>query len=268
MSPENRKAMSTAKSIVFVLGSTRSGTSAIRQAIAGTRYRGAGEGHVAGLVSKLHDAVTAYYGSHKAALEQGTLLARIPESDWHERINLLFRRVIERNSPGEFILDKTPTIEPLQALQHIEAIWPDAKFAFCRRRGIDNVLSKQRKWPDRPFENHCREWAAVNDLWDEKKKNLHSSSIEVDYFDLLNDVQGVAKRVGMLLALTEDEVGVVANRLRATRAETTSKGPGFVRFSDTGWSTEQSSVFTRICGPTMERSGYGLSDYWQTPRSK
>src|SRR5579862_8917444 len=110
---ENRveHAVLPAKSVVFVLGSTRSGTSAVRHAIAATRYRGAGEGHVAGLAAKLHDAVTAYYGSHQAAREQGTLLSKIPENDWHEGVNVLFRQVVEKYSPGQFVIDKTPTIE-------------------------------------------------------------------------------------------------------------------------------------------------------------
>lgn len=221
-----------------------------------------------GLAPKLHDAVSAYYRSHAAALEQGTLLARIPESDWHQGLNALIRRLVEEASPGEFILDKTPTIEPLHALPHIEATWPDARFVFCRRRGIDNVMSKQRKWPDRPFENHCREWAAVNDAWDEKKNGLCGSWIEVDFFDLVRDVQGVAGRVGALLHLTEEEIALVANRLRGARPQTTSEIARYTALSDTGWTEEQSNLFTRICGPTMERSGYGFSDYWQTPRTE
>jgi hypothetical protein len=220
-----------------------------------------------GLAAKLHDAVTAYYGSHVGALEQGTLLAEIGESDWHQRINLLFRRLVEKNSPGEFVVDKTPTIEPLHALQHIEAMWQDAKFIFCRRRGIDNVMSKQRKWPDRPFENHCREWATVNDVWDEKKKGLRSGWLEVDFFHLVNAAEDVAERIGMLLGLTEEEVGLMARRLSATRPEISSPEPAkYAGFTDTGWSNEQSDQFTRICGATMQRSGYGFSEYWQTIR--
>lgn len=221
-----------------------------------------------GLAPKLHDAVAAYYRAHSAALEQGTLLARIPEDDWHEQINALVRQLVEQNAPGKFILDKTPTIEPLYALEHIEAIWPDAKFIFCRRRGIDNILSKQRKWPDRPFENHCREWAAVNDLWDEKKKCLRSNWIEVDFFHLVDDAQAVAKRLEALLALTEEEAGVVASRLRTARPQASSEIAKWTRFSDTGWSDKQASLFARICGPTMRRSGYGLSDYWQAFQSE
>lgn len=268
---ENRaeKAVSAAKSFVFVLGSTRSGTSAIRHAIAATRYRGTGEGHVTGLAAPLHDAVAAYYGSHGAAVEQGTLLAKIPESEWHEQINVVFRSVVENHAPGDYIVDKTPTIEPLYALQHIEAMWPDAKFIFCRRRGIDNIVSKQRKWPAGPFENQCREWTGVNDLWDEKKKGLHASWLEVDFFDLVNDVPGIAARIGKLLALTEEDVAVIKSRLSATRPQnSSSESSGFLRFCDTGWSDEQTKLFTGICGPTMERCGYGLSEYWQSDRSR
>lgn len=217
----------------------------------------------------MHDAVTSYYASHKPALEQGTLLAMIPESDWHERVNLFFRSVVENYSAEDFILDKTPTIEPLYALQHIEAMWPEAKFIFCRRRGIDNVMSKQRKWPNGSFESQCREWAAINDLWDEKKKDLHSSWIEVEFFDLVNNVQDVlAARVGMFLALSKEETALIARRLCATRPQISSPEAGkCVRFSDTGWSAEQSDLFTRICGPTMERCGYGFSQYWRGGRS-
>ncbi|HLY07060.1 MAG TPA: sulfotransferase, partial [Rhizomicrobium sp.] len=188
--------------------------------------------------------------------------------DWHGRINLLFRSLVEDYSPDDFIVDKTPTIEPLYALQHIEAMWPHAKFVFCRRRGIDNVISKQRKWPAGSFESQCREWAAVNDLWDEKKKDLQANWIEVDFFDLLADVQGLAARIGTLLALSEEDVARIAGKLGATRPQNASSGgSGFVRFSETGWTDEQSKLFTGVCGPTMERCGYGLSEYWQSERS-
>lgn len=221
-----------------------------------------------GLAAKLHDATAAYYATHRPALQQGTLLARIPESNWHEQINIVFRGIVEKYSPEAFIVDKTPTIEPLYALEHIQGMWPDAKFIYCRRRGIDNVMSKQRKWPDRPFENHCREWAAVNDLWDEKKKSLRSEWIEVDFFDLFDNGQEVAGRIGKLLALTSAEIELSANRLGATRPQDSSSDMTFVRLSDTGWTDEQSNLFTRICGATMERCGYGLAEYWQSVRSQ
>ena len=37
--------------ILYILGSTRSGTSALRNAIAGTRYKGFGEGHLVPILS-------------------------------------------------------------------------------------------------------------------------------------------------------------------------------------------------------------------------
>jgi hypothetical protein len=50
--PDERKA-ARMTTILYILGSTRSGTSALRNAIAGTRYKGYGEGHLVPILSEI-----------------------------------------------------------------------------------------------------------------------------------------------------------------------------------------------------------------------
>ena len=250
---------------VFVLGSTRSGTSAIRNAICKAGFMGPGEGHIVGLLHRLHAAVTAHYRIHALAMKQGTLLSQTPEGDLHAQVDDLFGALITSKYPGPFV-DKTPNIEPLSALAEIEALWPVVTFIFCSRRGIDNILSKQRKWPGTPFENHCQEWTRLIQMWDERKGSISSKWIEMDFFELENQPRHAAQRIGGLIGSADGEIQAMANYFSGNRPEQTGASTKrYVKLSDTGWTEDEIATFLDICGDTMERKGYGLSEYWIDP---
>ena len=167
--------------------------------------------------------------------------------------------------PCSYIIDKTPTIEPILALEHIEKMWTDACFIFCVRRGIDNVISKQRKWPDVPFRRHCAEWGQVIRAWDERKKQLRSPWIEIDFYNLENEPFAAAESLGTLLELTDDEVVQMADYLLTNRpAATSDSGKGdYITLEGTGWTDEQKAVFLELCGTAMDTRGYGHDEYWK-----
>ena len=158
------------RSSLFILGSTRSGTSAIRNALAETRYRGPGEGHTIGLLGSLRDTVDTYFRENEPALGHGTLLKEWRRDEFWNDIVAAYLNQTTRVFPGDYYLDKTPNIIPVIFLDVITSSMPSPHFVFCRRRGIDNILSKRRKWPDTPFVIHCVEWRVVLDVWDAKKR--------------------------------------------------------------------------------------------------
>src|SRR5258707_15846087 len=130
------------KATLFILGSTRSGTSALRNALALTRYNGAGEGHTIGMLGGLSDAIESHFKEYGAALGEGTMLAEWQRQEfWHE-IGLAYLGQIRRVFPGDYYLDKTPNISPLRYVGFIQSALPAPSLIFCRRRGIDNALSK------------------------------------------------------------------------------------------------------------------------------
>ena len=250
------------KAAVYLVGSTRSGTSALRNAICETRYSGAGEGHFIGILLRLHNAITTHYRLHAAALSEGTMLAKVPQREMHMNVNNLYRQISAKYLPGDYVLDKTPNAEPLLAIQYIEQLWPVVRFIFCRRRGIDNVLSKQRKWPKKSFESHCREWVQMLDLWEAHSKNLKSPWLEIEFFNLENSMAEIAHRLGDFLELEEDEVARMLQYLKTNRPQGLSNPQSYCSLAETGWSEDQIQMFIEICGRTMEKYNYGLVDYW------
>jgi hypothetical protein len=250
------------KTSLFILGSTRSGTSAIRNALALTRYNGAGEGHTLGLLGVLFDTVETYFHDHQAALSDGTMLAEWRRDEFWNEVVLAYLAQIRRVFPDAYYLDKTPTIVPIQYLDVIESSMPAPFFIFCRRRGIDNVLSKTKKWPQTPFAIHCEEWRDVLDLWDERKQHLSSPWIEIEFDRLRVDPEKAAKQIGAFLSLSAPEVSQVGSSLAEGQDPTPKDGA--VSIDDVGWTDDQKKLFLDICGSTMERCGYGYYSYWRT----
>lgn len=246
---------------VFVLGSTRSGTSAIRDALAATRYSGPGEGHTIGLLSDMSNAVRRHYDQHGAALHEGTGLRRIDRGKLLNEIRLTYLRLLYEHWPTEYYLDKTPNITPIEALEDIKAAMPNAKFIFCSRRGIDNIISKQKKWPDTPFLSQCREWVAIQRAWRQKKTILPlSDHIEVEYYDLATEPGKVAERIRTFLDLDADEETRIAEVL-APPGDKRDLRVG-VPLAETGWSDDEIRVFMKECSEQMAGRGYGLESYW------
>jgi hypothetical protein len=249
--------------VVYILGSTRSGTSALRNALCTTRYKGNGEGHFIGLIYAFRKVLADFYASHKQAIDTGSLLTHVPEDAVRDSLFAIGRRAYTDSWPGGYILDKTPNIEPIRAIGMIETMWPKIHFLFCARRGIDNVLSKQRKWPAAQFPNLCREWQEIILEWERRKSAIKSPWLEVDFFDLEQDPKGTSVKIAELLRLNAVESESIFQYLMENRPERTGEKPGTcTRLLDTPWSDEQRQVFIRTCGDAMRLRGYGWDAYW------
>jgi hypothetical protein len=243
---------------LFIVGTTRSGTSAIRNAIAETRFKGPGEGHSVGLLGVISDAIETYFYENRAALPQGTMLAAWKRDVFWNDISAAYTKQIrEFVSTGDFI-DKTPNILPIRYASLIEASLEDVRFIYCRRRGVDNVLSKCRKWPELPFLEHCTEWTDINDAWDNVKLRLSSPALEAEYYDLATAPEVLTGRIGDFLELSTADRAVLMTELSKGRPT----GDPWVSLANTGWSEAQMEEFRAVCGPAMERCGYGYDSYW------
>lgn len=248
--------------IIFVIGSTRSGTSAIRNALCKTRFKGAGEGHTIGLIQSIDDQILRYYREKTNATRQGTFLSKIDPSSLMQGICAVFANLYSEIAGSEYIVDKTPTIEPVNSLTLISKYWPEAKIIFCRRRGIDNIMSKMRKFPDVAFDAHCIEWTAIIDAWDNRRTELRLDWLEIDHYDLLHNPSETATRIASFVGLTNEEEGLMARYFCSERPEKTSSHDSDVALDSSGWSSEQVASFLRICGTAMARCGYGLNTHW------
>ncbi len=248
---------------LYILGSTRSGTSALRNAIYQTKYKGFGEGHtVPILIAIIKEIYRAK--SNPAADVNGNALNAL---DAEQLISALFQAYENHQAEAvksRFILDKTPNVIPIENAATLLRHHTRARFVHCSRRHIDNIDSKVRKFPQHPFRNHCIEWAKCIAAWQEAKVGLRGHYVDFDYYYLVNDVEGTAARIADLLELEKGEVLAMANYLKTERPQASPDRElvKYIKFSEVTWSDEDRDIFTRVCVPVGKSLGYGLESYF------
>jgi len=258
--------------ILYILGSTRSGTSALRNAIAETRYRGHGEGH---LVPVLTDMIATVRTAKRSGMGHDVFGTGLHHLDTDALLRALFEgyeRYLAEEFAGSHILDKTPTIAPILAAPDLAAYHRNAKFLYCSRRHVDNIQSKLHKFPDVALEEHAREWADCHAAWVDARAQLDAQGqdyLELDFFDLATDCAAVAERIGAYLDLDGDETAGIARYLSSQRpqAEQGRDLTRYLRLSEVDWSDEQKDRFREIATPVGAALGYGLETYWDAQNS-
>jgi hypothetical protein len=246
---------------VFVLGAARSGTTALCVALEkSTRYRGFPEGHVLDVAVRLVNAVNAHFEKKDpwispveiAAYHLGQMgYARIQA----ETIELLKRLAAGYTTP--FWFDKTPTYQMIASVPIIAQAWPNGRFIFMKRRGLENMRSRMRKFSRIDFPGSCRDWALIMSAWRTARESVPDRYLELDQRTMVDDVGSTAARVGRLLDLEPAEVEAFAAVLRRERPEATSPSANIITdLSELGWSAEQIEKFRGICGAEMDAYGY------------
>lgn len=258
--------------ILYILGSTRSGTSALRNAIAETRYSGYGEGHLAPMLVDMIEAVRNAKHSGIGHDVSGTGLHGLDPDVLLRTLFDGYERYLAEQLRCSHILDKTPTIVPIRAAPDLATYHRNAKFLYCSRRHVDNVQSKLRKFPEVALEEHAREWADCHAAWVAARARLDAQGqdyLELDFFDLATDCAAVATRIGTYLGLDGDETAGIARYLSSQRpqAEQDRDLTRYLRLSEVSWPDEQKDRFREIAEPVGTALGYGYETYWEAQES-
>ena len=246
----------------FILGAARSGTTAIMQALRShTRYKGPGEGHVLELAAHLHLLVKRFYAERRSIWEPGldTLLTATPERFMVDAIQYAFMTLARDHFRASHWLDKTPTANMIAAAPILANIWPNSKFIFCKRRGIENIASRLRRMPNISFETHCREWSLCMSNWLAVRETLASRTVEVEQVTLARHPELIVNKLKGLLSLNDKESDLMTKELSDKQHEITAKSNAdIISLELTRWSDSQISIFMELCGPMMEKYGYSL----------
>jgi hypothetical protein len=242
---------------LFILGAARSGTSAVMAALrSASRYRGYDEGHVFPLLSNLLRTVEAYYSEAAPAIAHVAGIATIPRKYFQEGISSLFVNLMREKFETEFWVDKTPSNEMILAAPYLKKIWPSARFIFMKRRGLENLVSRQHKFSD-DFASRCSDWANAMSSWRQIRHELKGMAIEIDQLAMAREPARVAKALGTFLALERDETDRLVTRLESTRVEQTSADiADTLDIAGVGWSDDEINMFHEICGTAMREYGY------------
>ncbi len=250
--------------IAYILGSTRSGTSALRNALVETRYFGYGEGHLVPVLSDIIQSVLHHKTEGLGATVSGNGLHNMNP---HEILRHLFRGYelyFSGQIGSEFLVDKTPTITPIRMAPDLNAFHQNPRFIHCTRRHLDNVQSKRKKFPDQPFRQQCREWSDCNLAWLDVKERLDGNFLAFDFHDLVSDPAQIAVQVGEYLDLNADEIAAFSAYLIAKRPQANPDRDlmQFLKLSEMDWTDEEKQIFTNICSPVGEKLGYSMESYY------
>jgi Sulfotransferase family len=250
--------------ILYVLGSTRSGTSALRNGLAETRFAGYGEGHLVPVLDDMIRMVRRHKAEGLGAHVEGNGLFQLRENVILRHLFHGYEQYLVSQIGARHLMDKTPTIVPIQMAPDLNTFHQKPYFVHCARRHVDNVQSKLKKFPDRTVEQHCREWADCNLAWLSARDRLEGNFVDFDFHDLATDPAAIAARIGDYIALSAEDVEAFTAYLISQRPQASADRDltRFLKLSDMDWSDDDKQVFTDICGPVGERLGYGLEDYY------
>jgi len=248
---------------VFVIGAPRSGTSAIFQSLTlVTRYRGFFEGHVLDVAAAVQEAVDEHFQTKRSHIPNPHFyhLEMINKATMQEAVQqLLCRLVSGYRTP--YWADKTPTTRMVLSAPVLASIWPLARFIFMKRRGIENVMSRLRKFSEAGFEYDAADWAATMSGWRAVRGEIPGKFLELEQVELLRNPDASARAVGELLALPEDEIKALSDHLRQHRPEVTDPTGQIVsKIEDTGWTPDRIVTFRRLCDEEMRAYGYTYDD--------
>ena len=227
----------------------------------GTRYVGFKEGQFFDLIQRLLHCITLFYTEREASLGNDYVMIRyVPEKLVMDLVLSIFHNLASEMFSSVHWVDKTPSVDMIHLAPTLSRIWPEAKFIFMKRRGIENMLSRLRKFPDSiSFRLHCANWTAAMEGWETVRPSLGVNALEIDQREMLSQPYQVARQIGAFLELDEAERAALATHLRDRTGErTVNFDADTPDISETGWSSEQITVFRDICGATMRKFGYGF----------
>ncbi len=252
---------------LFILGPARSGTSAITLGLLESgSYIGTGEGHLMPLAHALLSVSDQHY--RRAGNEPSTLLARVSSDAFQKLTRRAFVKLAADLFPTPHWLDKTPTVEMVRASLLMRELWPNARFIFMKRRVIENVLSRRRKFPQGTTESHYSDWAAVMSAWLAVRGALGSAALEIDHRQLVLDSREVASSIVAFLELPEAAAAKFSRYICESRPEQTDENFGATySLEHLGLDEHEARRMSAVCDPVMSAFGYGYGDSYYIARA-
>lgn len=261
---------------IFVLGAARSGTTALalglRRALQGpVEFQ---ESHVFPLLDKMMTLVADYYdGFPEGYLGNGKImLDAFSREKLEEHIRTFFIDTAHATFEGTPVwVDKTPGDDMIRIAPFLAEIYPHAKFIFIRRRAIELILSRKRKFEETSHEDSCRVWHTTMQRWCNVRRRLGARAMEIDQRSMALEPARTAEQVGAFLGFQGEQIARLADSWNRQRPQMTQRPMDnkSIDLDETPWSTEERNQCRTICGPMMERFGYRFEgEHFETDPAK
>lgn len=265
--------------LTIITGPNRSGTSAMCWALRKTRYRGPAEGHLLDLIGEIGSSIDKYYDRKKFARNNSANLIHFAdEINIKKRIGEAFYRFYAESAVKSissqvminfkvksefFFVDKTPSLDFRQTIREIDSVFDNVNYIFCKRRGIENVVSRMEKWPDRNMKYYTESWSKIMDSWYNNREIISGKYLEIDQYDMWRTPSKTSNLVKNFLNLSEEEEIIIRNSLQHDRVQKTSDSYAPLNFDQLEWSDEEKQIFMDNCGDTMENFGYSYDETYR-----
>ena len=248
---------------IFVLGSPRSGTSIISTAIkSGAGVVGHAEGHFSPLLTHVMTTIENYYEKNKeSASHKRRTLSYVNRDEFEDKIVRVFRNLYENIIHEQVWIDKTPGHVMIEAAPYILKAWPQSRFIFAKRRGIECIASRLRKFPHVPFETHCKLWKLSMENWLAVKASLKGHYLEIDQRDIALDPKNTSKKIGNFLEFSEDKINEIENVFTTKRPESTGdiETTQAIKLAQIDWTEKQINLFKKYCNTVSKKYNYSNS---------
>ncbi|MFM7295658.1 MAG: sulfotransferase family protein, partial [Planctomycetota bacterium] len=249
---------------IFVLGSVRSGTSAMGYALTqGAGIPGHDEGHVSTLLQAMLNAADLVASNFPGSGGR-YLLDQFDTPALRTHVINYFQAFFEQRYPEGRWCDKTPSdfdgAPAVRVAPLLLEMFPNARFIYCQRRGIENVLSRVTKFPQTPFWYHCHSWATTILAWHEVRARLGDRWIEVRQEQMALEPEKVSDELAAFLGLSaEQRDGVLRTFLKDRPEQTRPAGEGHeLSMKEAGWDPGRQGVFLNECATAMALAGYSI----------
>src|ERR1700733_5862841 len=251
---------------VFIVGSPRSGTSALVDVMRGIGYHGFREGNFLSLLHSIDQVVDRHYVWFPGE-DKRVLVSNVDKLDLKRKLFESVRTIVNRLNPEEPWFDKTGNPEMILTIPMVRELWPSAVFIFAKRRGIENVISRITKFPSHPFEYHCANWAKNMASWRAIREQIPPKCfIEVEQRKMVQRSGDAARELCAFLGVGDSMLAVAADVMETHRPQETTKGSASRTCSleASGWTREQIETFLKNCEAEMRAFGYTLDEQYSS----
>lgn len=244
---------------LFIIGSPRSGTSILVDLALAAGYSGYREGMLLSLLTAISSATDRHFDIFASSQNKEVLVSAIDRDEFKHKLFEVFKSVVEEYNSSTPWFDKTGNPEMIEAVPIIRMLWPDAIFIFAKRRGIENVVSRMKKFPVHNFEYHCRDWARNMAAWRTIRASVPAAQwCEVDQQDMIQSPEAVVETVMSFTGCNPEHRERMQLTLRENRPQQTEAGSAsqLHDIASLDWSDSYVSTFKRLCGDEMLAYGY------------
>ncbi len=256
------------KSPVFIVGSPRSGTSVLVRALASIGYHGYNEGNFLPLMNTIDRAVENHF-SIFGKPNPHVLAAQIDPKILKNRIENIFKDLTDHLNVGPLWFDKSGNAEMIRAIPALRRLWPDSVYIFAKRRAIENVVSRVKKFPAHNFEHHCADWAKNMAAWRKVREELPTNAyLEVDQQAMIRDTEATSAKISDFLDLDHRQLEALVSIFKSRRPQESTEGSALKTYSleNLGWSEAELAIFKKHCDPEMKAYGYGPGSEYELKR--